>query len=96
MAVLEEIKSGQAPLLNEVKSIRTKLSQNDKAFGDIRRHLANIEDDVSSVTVPKNKISDVATIVDKNTKAIDDLSSRLNDSEDRARRLNLVSYVIAL
>ena len=74
---------------------RTKLSQSDEAFDDIRKRLAKIEDDVSSVTALKIKINDVATVVDKNTKAIADISSRLNDSEDRARRSNLVFFGIA-
>ncbi|KAH7971419.1 hypothetical protein HPB49_023667 [Dermacentor silvarum] len=92
IAALEEIRSGQASLLNEMKSIRAKISKNEKLFDDIKMRLTKIEDDVSSITALKAEVSCVKTVVDKNTKAISDISSGLNDSEDRARRSNLMFF----
>ncbi|XP_075543269.1 uncharacterized protein LOC142577695 [Dermacentor variabilis] len=95
MAALEEINSGQASLLSEMKSIRNKLSQNDKIFDDFKRRLTKIEGDVSAITALKTEVNCIKTVVDTNTKAISDISSRLNDSEDRARRSNLVFFGVS-
>nr|XP_037273875.1 uncharacterized protein LOC119166656 [Rhipicephalus microplus] len=92
MSVLNAIQSGQATLLDEMKSIHLKLSENDKALDDIKKRLGEIEGVCSSIALVKEQIHEVQGMAEQSTKMFASLATRLDDSEDRARRSNLVFF----
>ncbi|XP_072145327.1 uncharacterized protein [Dermacentor andersoni] len=82
MTALTEIQSGEASLLKEMKSMQRKLSQSDSAIKEFKDHLVKIQEDCAPLVVIKEQVHDIRTLI----------KARLDDSEDRARRSNLVFF----
>ncbi|XP_042144097.1 uncharacterized protein LOC121834465 [Ixodes scapularis] len=92
MSALKDIKSGQMSLLEEMKSIRSQLSEHDRTFNDIKKRLTNIEVDCSSIVTIKSQVESVQTLAKDSATQIAHLTARFDDSEDRARRTNLIFF----
>lgn len=90
--LLQQLQSGQASLLAEVKSIQAKLSETDLMFTEIKERLSKIEDDCSSLKSVKSEVQTVRTLAEGNASEIAKLVSRMDDSDDRARRSNLLFF----
>lgn len=93
--LLQQLQSGQASLLAEVKSIKDKLSETDIMFTEIKERLSKIEDDCSSLKSVKSEIQTVQNLAEGNASNIARLMSRIDDSDDRARRSNLLFFGVA-
>uniref|UniRef100_L7LWJ1 Tick transposon n=1 Tax=Rhipicephalus pulchellus TaxID=72859 RepID=L7LWJ1_RHIPC len=92
LAVLKELKDGQAQLLSEVKLIRTKQAENDSTLNEIQQRLAKIEEDCSSLGTVRTQVEKAQALAESNSDNIATLMTRLDDAEDRARRCNLVFF----
>ncbi|KAH9368948.1 hypothetical protein HPB48_001016 [Haemaphysalis longicornis] len=90
--LLQQLQSGQASLLAEVKSIQAKLSETDLMFTEIKERLSKIEGDCSSLKSVKSEVQTVRTLAEGNASEIAKLVSRMDDSDDRARRSNLLFF----
>lgn len=92
MSVLSEIQSGQASILNEMKSIRATLLQHEKKYEEITKRLCKIENDCSVLATVNEKVDDLQKLTEQNCGDITSLVVRMDGSEDRQRRSNLVFY----
>ncbi|KAH8041744.1 hypothetical protein HPB51_017564 [Rhipicephalus microplus] len=92
MSVLSEIQSGQAAILNEMKSIRSTLLQHEEKFGEITRRLSKIEDNCSVIATVKKRVDGLQTLTEQHCGDIASLVARMDESEDRQRQSNLVFY----
>ncbi|XP_049274313.1 uncharacterized protein LOC125759499 [Rhipicephalus sanguineus] len=92
LQALRDLQTGQAALLTEMKCLRTKLAQNDETLGTITERLGKIEIDCASLLSLKNDIKEVQAIATQNSREIASLTARVDDSEDRARRSNLLFF----
>lgn len=91
-STLDAIRSSQETILNEMKSIRTALSQHEKTFDNIISRLTKIENDCSTLASLKTQVDDIQTLAAHNANVIDTLTDRFDSSEDRARRSNLLFF----
>uniref|UniRef100_L7LWR8 Putative tick transposon n=1 Tax=Rhipicephalus pulchellus TaxID=72859 RepID=L7LWR8_RHIPC len=94
LSALQQIQSSQATMLNEIKSIHATLAQNEEAFSEIRARLSKIESDCSSIKQLNTDVSSLRTTTEQITNRIVNLETRIDDSEDRSRRNNLVFFGI--
>ncbi|KAH8029379.1 hypothetical protein HPB51_000022 [Rhipicephalus microplus] len=62
MSVLNDIQSGQAAILNEMKSIRSTLLQHEQKFEEITKRLSKIEDNCSVIATVKEKVDGLQTL----------------------------------
>ncbi|KAH8037278.1 hypothetical protein HPB51_009824 [Rhipicephalus microplus] len=92
LQALRDLQTGQAGLLTELKSLRTKLAQNDETLSTITERLGKIEIDCASLLFLMNDIKKVQAFATQNSCEIASLTTRVDDSEDRARRSNLVFF----
>ncbi|XP_049268671.1 uncharacterized protein LOC119383916 [Rhipicephalus sanguineus] len=94
LSALQQIQSSQASLLTEIKSIHATLAQNEDTFSEIRERLSKIESDCSSIKQLNTDIGSLRTTTEQITNRIVNLETRIDDSEDRSRRNNLVFFGI--
>ncbi|KAH8023346.1 hypothetical protein HPB51_012160 [Rhipicephalus microplus] len=66
MSVLSEIQSGQAAILNEMKSIRSTLLEHEEKFEEITKRLSKIEDNSSVIATVKEKVDGLQTLTEQN------------------------------
>ncbi|KAH8027430.1 hypothetical protein HPB51_005412 [Rhipicephalus microplus] len=92
MSVLNDIQSGQAAILIEMKSIRSTLLQHEQQFEEITKRLSQIEDNCSVIAAVKEEVDGLRTLTEQNCGDIASLVARMDDSENRQRRCNLVFY----
>lgn len=89
LSALEEIRCS---LLKEMKSIQTTLAQNDKTFENMNERLAKIEKECANIATFKADVDEIRAITAQNSEQIAELACSIDDSNDRARRNNLIFY----
>ncbi|KAH8009386.1 hypothetical protein HPB51_015709 [Rhipicephalus microplus] len=86
------VQSGQAAIPNEMKSIRSTLLQHEQKFEEITKRLSKIEDNCSVIVTVKEIVDGLQAPTEQNSGDTASLVARMDDSEDRQRRCNLVFY----
>lgn len=92
LAALDEIRLNQDNLMKEMKAMQTTLSQNVKTFDDINQRLAKIEKECTAVGTLQADFEVIRSVTVKNSEQISQLTCSLDDSNDHARRNNLIFY----
>lgn len=92
LAALDEIRLNQDNLMKEMKAMQTTLSQNVKTFDDINQRLAKIEKECTAVGKLQADFEVIRSVTVKNSEQILQLTCSLDDSNDHARRNNLIFY----
>ncbi|KAH9367197.1 hypothetical protein HPB48_006125 [Haemaphysalis longicornis] len=88
----KELQSGQSAMLEQLKAIQTTLVEHEKTFREMKERLDKIESDHASLETMRPLLTGLQSDADNNAHHIKVLTARINDSENRSRRNNLVFY----
>lgn len=70
MTALKNIQSGQASMLQELKAIQQKLSQNDDSIREMNNRLTKVEKDCESVLAIKTQLDNISKLSDQNAQDV--------------------------
>ncbi|XP_077562827.1 uncharacterized protein LOC144178683 [Haemaphysalis longicornis] len=90
LKALKELQSGQSAMLEQLKAIQTTLVEHEKTFREMKERLDKIESDHASLETMRPLLTGLQSDADSNAHHIKVLTARINDSENRSRRNNLL------
>ncbi|XP_064479615.1 uncharacterized protein LOC135392868 [Ornithodoros turicata] len=92
LSVLPPIEAGQAELLNEIRTIKSKLDATDKKVTELSTKVAAIEGELSSFRDVPKRVQDLTDTTTSLSSGVCTIKDQIDKLENRMRRNNLVFH----
>ncbi|XP_065297986.1 uncharacterized protein [Dermacentor albipictus] len=92
LAELKKLPDGQATLISDLQDIKGRMLSIDRAICDFNTRLTDLEERFQNRSTFTSDVEIIQSTVSQTALLVQDLQLRLDDSENRSRRNNLIFY----
>ncbi|XP_077484990.1 uncharacterized protein LOC144095057 [Amblyomma americanum] len=93
-AELKKLSAGQTQLISEVQGLKNQLISTDGAIAGLSKRMTDLETHLEAMTAIKSELEIIKSENTRLSRQIETLEARIDDSENRSRRNNLIFYGI--
>ncbi|XP_077532709.1 uncharacterized protein LOC144145092 [Haemaphysalis longicornis] len=91
---LQKLSAGQNKLISDIQDIKNQLTTTDVTIADLCKRITDLEKHCTALSSMRTELDGLKTLTIEMTDKICNLESRVDDSENRSRRNNLIFYGI--
>ncbi|XP_040068339.3 uncharacterized protein LOC115324279 [Ixodes scapularis] len=92
LSELQKLFAGQTKLIEEVKGLKSQLQITDRTISDLGRRMTDLEGHYQGLSTLRAEVEATVTRAAHAARQVSDLEARVDDTENRSRRKNLIFY----
>ncbi|KAM7303096.1 uncharacterized protein ISCGN_018604 [Ixodes scapularis] len=89
---MQKLSAGQTKLIEEVKGLKSQLQITDRTISDLGRRMTDLEGHYQGLSTLRAEVEATVTRAVHAARQVSDLEARVDDTENRSRRKNLIFY----
>ncbi|XP_042145362.1 uncharacterized protein LOC121835330, partial [Ixodes scapularis] len=92
LSELQKLSAGQIKLIEEVKGLKSQLQITDRTISDLGRRMTDLEGHYQGLSTLRAEVEATVTRAVHAARQVSDLEARVDDTENRSGRKNLIFY----